>query len=372
MPLFLVNWLGDYPAEAHARFMVPGFGGCFITGFLGTAGPRLLGAPPWRKWELAVHAALPLAMMASLAANRISQADLFAGIWLLGVFASMMFRLVRERTDLPPPGMPAAGLGVAAAGLAAIALGLSTAGNYPPECYHFLRLLYFQGLLWLPVIAVAPFLLPRFFGRKSGHEFEDSSEIPPGWLAPFAESAGAALAIVASFAWEAWGGPRAGPALRAIVIFAYFSRAVPGLVSWSRTNGLGWALRWVPVCAAAGWVLDSAFPVYRVGMLHLMFIGGAGLLILVVAARVFLGHGGRNDRLGSPLRWFHAVWALAIFTAATRVVAEFLPRLRFSHFIYAAVLWIAMVAFWAWKLRRESKLPVFAESAIQRTRPGGK
>ena len=46
-PAFFQGWIPFYPLEAHARMMVLGFGACFITGFLGTAGPRLLGSKPW-------------------------------------------------------------------------------------------------------------------------------------------------------------------------------------------------------------------------------------------------------------------------------------------------------------------------------------
>jgi len=41
-PALSWGWLDYYPLEAHSRWMAIGFGGCFITGFMGTAGPRLL------------------------------------------------------------------------------------------------------------------------------------------------------------------------------------------------------------------------------------------------------------------------------------------------------------------------------------------
>jgi uncharacterized protein involved in response to NO len=84
---------------------------------------------------------------------------------------------------------------------------------------------------------------------------------------------------------------------------------------------------------------------------------------------VTLGHADRHDRLASPLRWFHAVWVLVLVTAATRLTPEFVPKVRVTHFLYAAVLWVAMLAFWGWKLRRELRLPEAREAASRRRCP---
>lgn len=357
-PALSQGWLDYYPLEAHARWMAIGFGGCFIAGFLGTAGPRLLDAPPWSKWELLLFVGLALAMMVCLGLNEIAFADALAGIWLLGVLGSLLFRFFKIRGDVPPPGMPMAALGLFSAGVAGIVLGLTPLIEIPYCLYSFSRLLYFQGLVWLPVIAVAPFLLPRFFGKSSLHSFDDSPEIPAGWTRRFTESLAAGLLLIATFACEAWFSPRLGMALRAIVVFLYLAVSVPGLVGWTKTNGLGIALRWVAPCAAGGWLLAVVFPLHRTGMLHLMFIGGIGLLILSAATRVILGHAERQDRLKLPMKWFHAMWALLLFTAATRMTSDFLPEVRMTHFTYAAILWLAILVFWMWKMRRELKHPL--------------
>ena len=96
-----------------------------------------------------------------------------------------------------------------------------------------------------------------------------------------------------------------------------------------------------------------------------MFIGGAGMLMFAAASRVILGHNERHDRLASPLKWWHAMWAMVLFTAATRLTSEFIPKVRISHFIYAALMWVVVVAFWSWKLRRERRLPVYEEGVIK-------
>lgn len=368
-PAYFAGWVSYYPIEPHARWMVIGFGGCFITGFLGTAGPRLLGSDPWCRFETFLHFSMAVVVMTCLALNRIGMADGIAGFWLLGVLVSLILRVLVGRRDVPPPGLPLAVLGLLGAIISAFALSMDGVLTNSSSLRSFFRLLYFQGLLWLPILGVAPYLLPRFFGRKSRHAFDDSLQLPTGWLRPFIESLLAGLLMIASFAVEAWIDARSGMGMRCGVVALHLVLSVPGLACWSRVNGLGLALRWVLPCSLAGWSLAAVFPPLRVGSLHLMFVSGVGLLILAVATRITLGHSNRHDRLASPLRWFHAIWALTLLAAATRLTPEFVPKVRVSHYIYAALLWVGILAFWWWKLRRETRMPVFEQGVIKGTCP---
>ncbi|MGD7652525.1 MAG: NnrS family protein [Verrucomicrobiales bacterium] len=362
-PAIFRGWIDYYPLEAHARWMVLGFGGSLVVGFLGTAGPRLLGTRPFFLWEFLVPRARARALLTCLWLNRIATADLLVGLWMLGVLASLLGRFLFARRDVPPPGLPFAvlGLGGAAAAGFVFGAGMSTSASV----HHFLRLLYFQGFLWLPILGVAPYLLPRFFGKPSPHSFDESLTIPAGWMRRFLESLAAAVLVLVSFVLEAWGYARAGHILRAVAVTVHLASSVPGLVSWSKVNGLGLALRWVVPCAAGGWLLAAWFQPLRIGMLHLMFIGGAGLLMFAAATRVILGHNERHDRLASPLRWWHALWFLILLTAATRLTSDFVPTVRISHFTYAAVLWVGFAVFWSGYLVRELRRPVYQDGVIK-------
>jgi len=368
-PAYFGGWITAYPLEAHARWMIIGFAGCFITGFIATAGPRLLGSDPWCRFEIIFHTFTALAVFIFLALNKIATADLFTGFWLLGVLKSMLFRVFVGRQDVPPPGLPLVFLGITGAMLAGFALSMESFLTYTIPVRTFWRLLYFQGFLWLPILGVAPYLLPRFFGRKSTHSFPDSTTIPPGWMRLLIESLIVGLLLIASFALEAWRPGPSGMLLRCIVVVIHLSRSVPGLVAWTKVNGLGLALRWILPCAAAGWLLAVAFPPLRIGMLHLMFISSAGLLMLVVATRVILGHNDRHDRLSSPMKWFHWLWGAVLFTAATRLTSDFIFKVRITHFVYAAILWVIILAVWSWKLRRELNQPVFEDGIIKTNCP---
>lgn len=356
-PAAFAGWLDYYPLEAHSRWMIIGFGGCLVTGFIGTAGPRLIDASPWSRFELFWHLALCSLVLFYLAFARITAADAFAGFWLIGVLCSMLWRILLERQDVPPPGIPMVFLGLLSGAIAAFALALNSVIGFDFLWQKFWRLVYFQGFLWLPITGVAPYILPRFFGLSSKHSFDDSSTLPPGWRSQFTISLIAGALLLVSFAMETWQSAPSGLTMRAVIFSVYFPLAVPGLLSFSKVNALALSLRWILPCAVGGWLLAAFYPHMRIGISHLMFIGGPGLLMLAVSTRVFLGHNDRHDRLASPLKWLHAVWTLILLTASTRLSADFVPKVRTSHLIYAAVLWVIVVIFWGYKTIKESRIP---------------
>ncbi len=356
-PLFYGGVISTWPLEAHARLMVMGFGGCFVVGFLGTAGPRVVGSFPWTRFEVITHTTLVLVAITLLMLGQIPAADTITGFWLAGVLCSLIARMLIGRKDVPPPGFPVALLGIVGACIASFALAIHSVVRLSPFWFAFWRLMLFQGFLWLPILGVAPYLLPRFFGRSSPHSFDESQAIPKRWWRPFMISLFAGLLIVYSFEIEARGLLRPGMWLRAAVVGASIAFSVPGWIGWGGVNAVGRGLRWVVPCALAGWVAAGWFTPLRIGLLHGMFIGATGLIMIGVATRVTLGHGGRHDRLQSPLRWFHAVWVLLLLVAATRITPEFVPKIRVSHYIYAAAFWTITMVFWAWRLRLEFGKP---------------
>jgi uncharacterized protein involved in response to NO len=70
-------------------------------------------------------------------------------------------------------------------------------------------------------------------------------------------------------------------------------------------------------------------------------------MIVAVATRVVLGHAGRHDLLTGRMVWLRWVAGLVILAAATRMSADFIPKVRVSHHIYAAWTWTAAVVIWA-------------------------
>lgn len=83
-PSYYIHFVNWFPAEAHSRLMICGFGGFMVLGFMGTAGPRMLGSSPFHLFELLWHGLIGLLMVGLYLCNRIPQGDLFFGIWILG------------------------------------------------------------------------------------------------------------------------------------------------------------------------------------------------------------------------------------------------------------------------------------------------
>jgi len=113
-PLHLMGVTSWYPGQLHARIMTHGFFGGFIFGFLGTALPRMLTAPPLRWFEV-----LPLliAYIGMVTAYAFASPQVGNGFFLclLVGFVMVMSIRIRHRKDLPPPGFVLVGLCLACA-----------------------------------------------------------------------------------------------------------------------------------------------------------------------------------------------------------------------------------------------------------------
>jgi hypothetical protein len=357
-PAFYARWIQWYPLEAHTRLMATGFAGCFIIGFLSTALPRLLGTQSLRPLALLWHAALAITVIVCLVLNRVPLADLLTALWWLGLMGTIGWSALHERHDVPPPGFPVALASVLGGALSALYLGAVGFGWLVPVGFWWMlsRLWLFQGVIWLAIIGVGPFILPRFFGARSLHDFDESRILPRGWSRQFIGTVIAGSLLALSFVAEARGLFSIGLGGRSAIVLVYFAFANPGIFRHHMPASLAWAIRVALLCGIAGWAAAGIFPQLRVGALHLAFIG-CGLLILTVAVRVVLGHSDRLDRLQGRMRMFHLVSALGVLTALTRLSADFLPEIRISHLVYAALCWVLVIAVWVWWLRRELRSP---------------
>ncbi|MDA0766557.1 MAG: NnrS family protein, partial [Verrucomicrobia bacterium] len=341
-PAMFLGWIGFYPREMHGRLLMEGFVGGFAFGFLGTALPNVLTTRRFSGWEVGAMLGLYLAMLAGHLTQHSGWGDgLF--LLLLVVFGTGLARRFVERKDLPPPGfvLVAGGLLCAAGGVVLFLIergyGVDLVRN------RLANLLLFQGFLLLPVLGIGAFLFPRFFGTKNRHIFPDARTPPPGWVGKAAMAAGVGVLILASFVVEAFGWERTGPWMRFVLCGAYLSTET----GWWRTPKKGgilpWGIRLGILFTLAAYLATGILAAHRVALDHLLYVGGFGMLALVVGTRVLLGHAGRSDlmeRWLKPVVWLVVMVALA---ALTRVSANFLPQVMVSHWIYAALAWVAGV-----------------------------
>jgi len=341
-PLFYAQKLGFYPNFVHARLMIEAFGGAFVVGFLGTAGPRMATAPKLTPLELLWLFALHQASAVSHLRLQHVWGDGFFIALLASLLLCLVIRVVKFRKEAPPPQMLLALTGLVC-GITGAALQMMPSD---PERFRLANLLLYQGLLLPPVLGIGSFVFPRMLGGDFG-EPKTAAQSKTKLI----RAVTAAILLVGSFLLEAYGQVAFGYALRGIVAAGYLLVEV----SWktqqagSLTTGLFWALG----LGLLGISLSPFFYVQHVSIEHLLYIGGFGLLILIVASRVLFGHSGDLDGFFVKSKWVRFLVFLAVLTATTRATPAWVPSTTVSHHIYAAWTWGVLALLWLiWHRRR--------------------
>jgi uncharacterized protein involved in response to NO len=348
-PLFYAQQLGFYPNLVHARLMIQAFGGAYVVGFLGTAGPRMATAPKLTVAELVWLLALHVAGAVSHLCLRPAIGDAFFVALLGSLMVALVVRVAKFRQEAPPPQMLLAltGLGCGMAGTAMLLLPevLADSGRL-----RMANLLLYQGLLLPPVLGIGSFVFPRILGGGFGEPRTSGEAKARLWRAAIAS-----VLLVASFFIESHGHPKSGYALRLAVAAAYLLIEVRWLREpgddprGSLTTGLFWSLG----LAALGLGLAGFFYPQRISIEHLLYIGGFGLLILVVASRVLFGHSGDLAGFFRRSHWVRFLVFLGVLAATTRAVPAWAPSTTVSHHIYAAWTWGVLALGWLiWHRRR--------------------
>ena len=279
----------------------------------------------------------------------IREADLCFITMLSLLLAGLAGRVIFYRKDAPPPQMLLALTGLVC-GIAGAVMMRQPEIMTSPSQYRLAGLLLYQGLLLPPVLGIGSFIFPRF----TGGEFSEPSSGADARRKLFRAFVAAAL-IVLSFFTETAGYTvvafllRAGTAAAWLLMEVRWRRRPGDPPRGSLATGLHWALgTGLLGLAAAGFAYDR-----HVALEHLLYIGGFGLLILVVASRVLFGHSGELAGFARRSWTARIVIAFAFIAATTRASAEFWPAITISHHLYAAWSWGLAALLWlGWHARR--------------------
>ena len=345
-PLYFTGLTQFYPGLGHARIMAYGLFGGFIFGFLGTAMPRMLTAKPLRAMEVFPLALIHAAMVLSFALGKIQWGDALFLFLLAGFVGSMLLR-AKQRKDLPPPGFVLVGLALLCVATGAILALVENYAELDASWIILQRLLSSQAFVLLPILGIGPFILPRFFGMQSAHDFPESLVPSRAWSRKALLALAAGVLIISTFFLEAKGWYHTAYAVRFASVLAYLALEMPFRHGPSATNALGASIYISLGAVLAGFLAVSFFPAYRVSLLHLTLIGGFAVIMFAVATRVVFGHSGNLARLKGRNRWMLIAVGLMLFGMATRVSGDFWPKILASHYIYGALIWIAGVLLWA-------------------------
>lgn len=345
-PLLYAGWLDFYPGETHARLMIQGFVSAFALGFLGTAFPKMIESPALTWPELGILLSGYVGGVSTLSFGHVAAGDslfLFTWIFMAGCLA---VRIAFFRKDLPPPGFVLAGMGLMA-GITGTIMLLIGRIDVPSDFQRALApLLLYEAFILGPIVGIGGFLFPRFFADKPGTEQRWS------WKqrALFAFFAG--LAILGTYLAQASGWAASAPVARAIIVTTYLMSQCMPFRRGGNTGSLSFMLQIAISCLLLGILISGVSPAFQVAVKHVLFIGGYGLLILAVASRVTWGHSGNIDLAEGKRRSLRIILCIVLLGMTTRVVADFVPAIRVSHHIYAALSWVIAVAIWSWAVLR--------------------
>jgi uncharacterized protein involved in response to NO len=325
--------------------------GAFIIGFLGTAGPRLLGAPHFSGRELSSLVALQISHTAAHLVSHSAVGDALFCFELV-TFAVILCRRFILRGDLPPPSFVLVGGGLFNGVVGAAIVACASALADQPQLHTFGVLALTQGLLLLPILGVGVFLFPRLLGVPFEADLAELRQLTPRWKRQALLAAAAGLLVVASFIVESGGFLRTAGGVRFIAAAGYTAMNVPLVLMPGRVSSIGQCIRIAVWMLLLGLLWQVFLPGFRVAGLHLVFIGGFMLTVFAVATRVILGHTGHGDLCQNRLPVLLGAAVLLLIGLVARIGADFMPGIagRNSHLFWAAVLCIAAALVWGVRL----------------------
>jgi uncharacterized protein involved in response to NO len=352
-PLIYFFNIQGYWGFTHAFLQSDGFLFCFIVGFLLTALPRFTGTEnPAFGWQIAMAIGITVGAIALELQSYVIAHSAFVIVYL--IFFGLVSGRVIRRDRKPPETFSLIGLGVLAGFIGCVLNALAAFGIVGDGWVMAGKRSLTEGMTLLLVLGVGGFLGPGLLG------FNKLPLIQVGGLAEQPKRrvtnrtlyliAGVVILLsiimeyVADLPWLS--------ILRAAVSTAVLSLALkPWKFPLTRST-LSWCVWYAMWLTITGLWLAALWPVYRVEMLHVMFIGGFTLLILAVGMRVTLSHGGHGfatEQKNWPLRIGLILGTIAMLS---RVGAAFSPDSSARHLMYASLLLIVALMVWGWRILR--------------------
>jgi uncharacterized protein involved in response to NO len=348
-PLFFLGLHKFYPGPMHARLMIEGFLAGFVIGFLGTALPRLLSAPPLRRQELGTLLALYL-LTAGLHIGELPRAGDVAFIVLMLFFGICLVRRIHRRAYLPPPGFVLVAFGYLS-GLAGPLLWLGgLQGWVPGRVLLFGGMLLSQAFVLFLLLGIGTFLLPRFLRLRDMQTMAGERTASRKWWLRAAFSGVTGLLLLASYWLEsgALGTPVAA-GLRGLAAIVYLVAMVPFHRQSRPLPTAALASQVALLALIAGLIFPLFWPTQRLAGLHIVFLGGFSLITFTVATRVVLGHSGNEALFETRLPALQLATVLLLIGSVLRAFGDFSPA-RPHWLSGASYLWMIAAGVWAFNI----------------------
>ena len=350
-PLYYAGLVHAYPGTAHARLMIEGFMASFVFGFLGTAGPRITSTRHFGRGELIALLTLDL-LAAGLHFGGAHRAGDVLFVFCLTFFLFAIGQRFRTRQDSPSPNFALVALGLLNGLAGALLVALFEEKMYSVP-YQIGAALLEQGFVLLPILGVAPFLLARLLDTAVPDDGPESRKLPPGWIPRAAFAAAIGVIIDLTFLSDARGPGALAGWVRLGAVLTYLFARLP----WRGRSFLGNSLRAGIAGVVGGLAVETIWPQYRIGALHIVFMSGFSLILLTVAVRVVFGHSVNTHLLQKRLVFFIAVAVLISLGMLSRYEADLAPQSRSVHLVAAALCWLGAALIWMVKVVPKVVIP---------------
>jgi len=325
--------------------MIEGFVGGFAIGFLGTALPKMFEVQAFHPLQVLALFLLYLSYCTAHAFGELILGDSLFVVTMLLLIGCILPRM-RARKDLPPPGMVLSGIGILCGVIGAAWGAWFTSFSFSPYLLPFTQRLLYQAFILLPILGVGSFMFPMILNIE-----KDDTLSTKQWRWKALEATVVGLLIIASYWIEVMGYPKAMSWCR-FGLASYWLALETGCFDIQRINVMfkqgimANGLRAGIYCVVLALLATALLQQQKIALDHILYIGGFGLIAIIVATRVIFGHSGQRSQFNLWLKPMVAVVSLLLLAMATRVSADFLPNVRISHHVYAAICWVAVCIIW--------------------------
>ncbi len=349
--LMLTGNIETYPRDFHADAMTSGFLLMFTVGFLMTAFPWFTGTFGFEFWELSIYLTLSLLTgFLSFYSNRLFfHGALFFNLLFL---LALLLRRLRVRSMLPPFPLIFVFLALAAGIIGEVFTFYYLLTGSGESFHNLARAFWYQGFQDMFILGVGIFLIPNLMGHGGcsppiAHGMSPMKKGASSFFGQVPQSLWVvSLLFLASFLLEdvsSWLGLLIRSIIFTLVSFHDWKiyRFPPHKSALS--YGL-WLSCWFLLIGHWATLLD---PRYSLHLRHMMYIGGWGLMTLMIATRVTLSHGRHDLGLESRSWLLKSAIFLLLLAGVTRMMARYFPEQAYEqHLFYAASVWMVACVLW--------------------------
>lgn len=349
-PLLYFGLIEGYWGLSHAFMQSDGFLLCFIIGFLMTALPRFTGT---KNPTFPVQLVMAICITAGAIALEMQQYTVAHTAFFVAylIFVSLAGIRFLKRDRRPPESFALIGYGIVAGFIGATLNMLAAYGIVGDGWVMSGKRLLTEGMTLLLVLGVGGFLGPGLLGfnKLPLIQVAGINDVKPRLSKRNIYIVAGALILLSIIAEYVGDLPWMNLARTVLATAVLASALRPWKLPVTRST-LAWCVWSAVWFTIIGLWMQALWPVYRVDMLHIMFIGGFTLLILAVGMRVTLSHGGHGfatEKKNWPLRIGLILGTIALLS---RVGAPFSPEIYSRHLMYASFLLITALAIWGYRI----------------------